>query len=95
MTKKAINKHGLKMHGLKKASGMTKDLRGYYSGHYIQLSYDLDTGNILTDYHYNLGENWWTKYHNPNIITVCNLTEPTTMQDIADLISDAIFKLKN
>ena len=86
---KKINKHGLKMRGLKAASGETKDY-GCYSGHYIQISYDTDTGDILTDYHYSLGQNSWTQYHDPAIITVAIASSHMTMQEIADAIALAL-----
>lgn len=85
-----IDKHNLPMHGLRKASGETKDLAGYYSGHYVQISYDIQTGDVITDYHYSLGQNSWTKYHDANIITICNASEPMTMQEIADAIANKI-----
>lgn len=84
-----INTYGYKMHGLKAASGETKNY-GYYSGHYVQISYDTDTGDILTDYHYSLGQNSWTRYHDPAIITVATTAHHMTMQEIADAIVDAI-----
>lgn len=86
---KTINKHGLKMHGLKAASGETRNY-GYYSGHYIQISYDTDTGDVLTDYHCSLGQNSWTRYHDPAIITVATAADHMTMQEIADAISRAV-----
>lgn len=87
--KKQINKHGLKMHGLKAASGETKDY-GYYSGHYVQISYDTETGDILADYHYSLGQNSWTHYHAPAIITVATTADHMTMQEIADAVAQAV-----
>lgn len=84
-----INKHGLKMRGLKAASGETRNY-GYYSGHYVQISYDTDTGDVLTDYHYSLGQNSWTRYHDPAIITVEATADHMTMQAIADAIAKAV-----
>ena len=34
--------------------------------------------------------NWWTEYHNHNIIKVCNTQEHMTMQEIADAIAEAV-----
>lgn len=87
---KNINRHGLSMQGLRKAAGETKGLTGYYSGHYVQVSYDTVTGDILTDYHYNLGQNSWSVYHDPDIITICNASIPMTMQQIADATAEAV-----
>jgi len=88
--KKTTNRHGLTMKGLRKAAGETKGLPGYYSGHYIQISYDMSDGEILTNYHYSLGQNSWTQYHSSDIITICNASSPMTMQQIADAIADAV-----
>ena len=84
-----VNKHGLKMTGLKKAAGYTENY-GAYSGHYVQISYDKNTGEILTDYHYSIGQNAWTAYHDRNIITICYTSNKMTMQQIADIVSDVV-----
>lgn len=84
-----VNKHGLKMRGLKAASGETRNY-GYYSGHYVQISYDTDTGDVLADYHYSLGQNSWTRYHDPAIITIATTADHMTMQQIADAITRAV-----
>ena len=85
-----VNTHGLKMNGLKKAAGETKDLKGYYSGSYIQLSYDLDSGDVITDYFYSLGQNSWKVYHDDSILSVGNVSEPKTMQPLADMIAQKV-----
>lgn len=90
--KKQINKHGLKMNGLKAASGWTENY-GYYSGQYVQISYDRNTGDVLADYHYSLGQNSWTRYHDPAIITVAMASNHMTMQQIADAIADKLAKI--
>ena len=82
----------IKMTGLKKAAGATKGLNGYCSGEYIQVSYDTATGQVLADYHYNLGQNSWTQYHDPSVITIGNLSEPTTMRGIRAMILDRLAK---
>lgn len=85
-----INTYGKKMNGIRKASGETKGLTGYYSGHYVQISYDKVTGDVLTNYHYSLGQNSWSEYNDPNVITIGNYSEPMTMQAIADEINNAL-----
>lgn len=87
-----INKHGLKMRGLKAASGWTENY-GYYSGHYVQISYDRNTGDVLANYHYSIGHNWWTQYHDPAIITVAMASNHMTMQQIADAIADKLARI--
>ena len=70
----------LKLKGLKKLSSETKNLSGYYSGKYIQVNYDPKTNEIWGDYHYSLGHNTWTVYHDENIINCGNVYEPCTMK---------------
>lgn len=87
---KMMNTYRMTMRGLRKAAGETKGLRGYYGGGYVQISYDTGTGDVLTDYHYSIGNSWWTQYHDQAIITVCNARRQMTMQQIADAIARAV-----
>nr|DAM21485.1 MAG TPA: hypothetical protein [Caudoviricetes sp.] len=82
-----VNTHGLKMIGLKAASGETQGI-SYYSGQYVQISYDLDEGRVYADWH--LTVNDYRRYHNPRIITACGAREPMTMQKIADCVAAAV-----
>lgn len=82
-----INTHGLKMVGLKKASGDTRD---YYDSRYIQISYDRNDGEILTNLHSDWGRTWGTHYHDPAVITICTTSRHMTMQAIADAIAEAV-----
>lgn len=84
------NTHGIKMTGLKQASGDTKGLRGYYSGEYVELFYDRATGEVWTVYQVSLGQNTWTQYHDPDVIKIGNYSDPATMQDLADDIYRAV-----
>ena len=84
-----INKHGLKMIGLKKVAGETKKLN-YDNTKYLQLNYDKKDGEVWTDYFWSIGQNSWNEYNSPNIITIANLSEPHTMQEIADLIAERL-----
>ena len=79
-----LNKYGLKMSGLKKASAETVNWRVGSGGH-TQISYDRATGEILTNDH--IGQSW-TEYHDPDVITVCYTNRHMTMQEIADAIRD-------
>lgn len=89
---KKINTHGLKMVGLKKASGDTRDYdRDFYTrSNYIQISYDRDNGEILTNLHSSLGYNSWSEYHDPAVITICYTSRHMTMQEIADRIAETV-----
>lgn len=85
-----LNTYNIKMTGLKKASSDTKGLSGYYSGEYAELFFDRATGEAWTVYQYSLGQNSWTEYDKKDVVKVCNLSEPTTMQQIADLIKERL-----
>ncbi len=84
------NTHGIKMTGLKAASGDTKNLRGYYSGEYVELFFDRQTGEVWTKYQYSLGQNSWTVYHDDNVVKIANFSAPATMQEIADAIASRL-----
>ena len=86
---RTINTYGLKIKGLKKVSGNTLNY-GYYSGFYNEVFYDRATGEVWTVFQYSLGQNTWTKYHDPNVIKICNASNHMTMQEIADCIYDRI-----
>ena len=83
-----LNTYGLKMDGLKEAARATKGLGGYHSGEYIQLNYNPTTGEIFTNYLYNLGQKSWVDYPNCDVITICNIYRPTSAQKIANIIKD-------
>lgn len=80
-----VDTHGIKIKGLKKASGNTENY-GYYSGKYDEVFYDRKTGEVWTVSRYSLGQNTWTVYDDPNVIKVCNASNHMTMQEIADMI---------
>lgn len=85
-----LNTHGMKMTGIRKVAGATKGLTGYYSGRYIQVNYDPETGEVWHDDHVSFGQNSWTQYHDKNIINCGNISNPATMQEIADMVADAV-----
>ena len=82
-----VDKHGLKMVGLSKLSGETKQLTRLNSSEYYQVNYNVETGEVWGDYLCSLGQNSWEKYHDGNIINCGNVSKPTSMQDIADMVS--------
>ena len=89
-----INTFGLQMKGLKKIAGESKNLDDYYSGKYLQISYDTETGDVLSDYHYSLGHNSWSSYDDSGIITVGNISEPISMQQLASRIYACVEEFK-
>ena len=78
---KKVNKHGIPMKGLKKASGNTANWG--FSGWHTQVSYDKLDGEIITTDHCGDG---WTEFQSDSIITICHTTHHMTMQEIADEI---------
>lgn len=90
----AINKHGLKIKGLKKVSGETLDY-SCNSGKYDEIFYDKSTGEVWTVFQCSLGQNSWTEYHDPDVVKICNSTTHLTMQTIADLIYKKLNRLDN
>lgn len=84
-----VNKHGIKISGLKETSGYTENY-GRYSGQYVEIFYDRSTGEVWGVYQCSLGHNSWTVYHDPDVIKVCNTSRHMTMQEIADTIFGAV-----
>lgn len=84
-----INTYGLKITGLKKASGNTVNWAPR-SGGYTELFYDRSTGEVWTIDQVSLGENSWTVYHDPAVIKVCNTSRHMTMQLIVDTIRNKL-----
>lgn len=76
----------MKLRNLKKSAGETKVLTGAYSPAYLQFSVDLTTGEIITDYHYDLGHSWRTRYHDDNIVEIGITNYPMTMKEIKEWI---------
>lgn len=86
---KSVNTHGIKINGIRKTSGMTKDY-GYYSGHYVEIFYDKGTGDVWGKHQCSFGWNSWTVYHDADIIKICNTSSHMNMQDIADAILEKL-----
>ena len=85
----AVNTHGIKMIGLKKASGETQNY-GSFDSRYDEIFFDKTTGEVWTRFHCDLGHNEYTVYHDSNVIKVCTTSNHMTMQQIADAIANAI-----
>ena len=80
----------LTIKGIKRICGETKSLKGYYSPEYLELFYNIETGESWTNYQYSIGHNTWTEYHDPHIIKIRNLCEPCTIEQIKKFIEDGI-----
>lgn len=75
-----IDKHGLKIHGLRSVSATTEDIGD--TGKYHAIYYDVLTGQL------------WAKYmghdYGNGIITVCRTSQHLTMQELADMIHSVL-----
>ena len=89
-----INTYGLKMVGLRKASGETKNY-GPCSAEYHEIFYNREDGEVWTVYQYSLGRNDYTVYHDPAIVAICTTGQHMTMQEIADAIKLVMDKLED
>lgn len=88
-----INTYGLKMVGLRKAAGATKSLTGAaHSRRYVRISYNLRTGEVRANEYYSSGQNSWRGYNDSDIIDMGSANVPMTMQNIADLIANTIYR---
>ena len=85
----AINTHGLKINGIRKASGNTINWSPR-SGGYTEIFYDKSSGDVWTVDQVSLGQNSWTAYKSRSIIKVCNTDVHLTMQQIADMIHEVV-----
>ena len=84
-----INKHGLKIIGLKKASGNTANW-AEGSGGYTEVFYNRSTGEVWTVDQVSIGFNSWTEYHSSDILKVGNFSRHATMQQLADAVYQAV-----
>ena len=82
-------------HGIRKVCSLTKDLKGYYCGEYLELFYDKKEDRIWSRFHYDLGHNERTYYEDKNIIRVGNVCVPLTMKDIKDITLEALMYANN
>lgn len=63
---------------------------GCGSGLYLQINYDMTSGEVWSDLFAGRGHNSWEEYHDPNVLRVCFADNPMTEQEIADKIELAV-----
>ena len=85
-----VDKHGLKMIGLKAVASDTKWAMLGRSGCYLELFYNKKTGRVWTIEQCSLGHNTWTVYEDKAVIKIGNIESRLSMQKIADTIHTAI-----
>lgn len=81
-----IDTYGIPMHGLEAASRATIDWPNN-SRYNTQISYDLETGDIITNSH--VGESW-TQWNDPHTITICIAYGHMDAQEIADCVAEVV-----
>ncbi len=92
-----INKHGLRMNGLKAVAGNTKAFAKDYdpsTSHY-DIYYDLKTGEVTSklictrdEYRAWMNKRGHVDHVDPELMKVASVNYPLTMQEIADMIYD-------
>lgn len=81
-----IDTHGIPMYGLEAASRATIDWPNN-SRHNTQISYDLETGDIITSCH--IGESC-TQRSDPHTIAICITYGHMDAQEIADNVAEVV-----
>lgn len=77
----------MKLTGIRKVCSDSKHLG---ANCYLQVNVDLTTGEVWSNYHCSIGQNWWTNYASEDIINCGNISRPTKMQEIRQMVEDAI-----
>lgn len=85
-TRRTIDTHGLPMRGLRKAVSAIRAWSEYDSPA-EQISYDRQTGDVLTD---TIVGNSWVAYHDPQIINLGTYRGRVSQQQLADDIAHAV-----
>ena len=86
-----LNNHGIKIKGLRDASGYTTNLGRNRTGGYFEIFYDRADGQIWAVY--NITADDRRTYPSPKIISVCTTRTHLTMQQIADKLRDRLEEL--
>ena len=77
------NTYGITMKGLRDAAKATKRLTGA-SGARVQLNYDNAEGIVFVN---RVQHDTWVRHRNETILVVCQVCEPLTAQQVADLVA--------
>lgn len=83
---KSINTHGLTIQGLRAVCGQTTDWP-CGSGCHTDVYYNRATGELWAS---DQVGSTWTQYDDPDIIRVCSTANHMTMQQLADLVYQAV-----
>ena len=77
------NTYGYTMKGLRDAAKATKGLTAS-GGRRVQLNYDSAEGIVFVN---RVRHDTWVRYRNETVLVVCQVREPLTAQQVADLVA--------
>ena len=77
------NTYGYTMKGLRDAAKATKCLTAS-GGRCVQLNYDSAEGIVFVN---RVQHDTWVRYRNETVLVVCQVREPLTAQQVADLVA--------
>ena len=77
------NTYGYTMKGLRDAAKATKGLTAS-GGRRVQLNYDSAEGIVFVN---RVQHDTWVRYRNETVLVVCQVREPLTAQQVADLVA--------
>ena len=77
------NTYGITMKGLRDAAKATKCLTGV-SCERVQINYDSAEGIVFAN---RVQHDTWVRYRNETVLVVCQVCEPLTAQQVADLVA--------
>ena len=77
------NTYGYTMRGLRDAAKATKGLTAS-GGRRVQLNYDSAEGIVFVN---RVQHDTWVRYRNETVLVVCQVCEPLTAQQVADLVA--------
>lgn len=80
----AINKHGLKINGLRAVSNATRGLNGDRTGECVEVFYNMRTGDVWAISQPSRDTSALLNYGDPDVIKINNIFKYKDMQKIAD-----------
>lgn len=80
--------------GLKRASGKTKDLTGWFSPWCIHIFFDTQKEEVIAVTHYDLEHNERTRFYDEDIVDITCTSNPLTQKEIVELIQKVLNKNK-
>lgn len=80
-----LNYHGIKMTGIKKTAGLTKQLtHETFRSDHVEIFFDAESEKVFGIWHPQKNE--WSIPHGQGCVAIADVYSPQTMQDVADLV---------